>query len=622
MLTRREVGMAPLGYLGKILRIDLSHGSTWTEDLDERTLRTWVGGVGLGAKTLYEEVPPGVAWSDPENRLIIASGPLAGSGVFGAATFTAVSKGPMTNLAGASQANGFFGAYMKFSGFDQIIFQGASRDLVYVVIRDGRAEIRDARHLAGKDVWEVEDLLRAELGVKEKDVSIYAMGPGGEHRVRFAAIVGDRGHVAAHNGLGAVMGSKNLKAIVAYRGDLNFQIQDATALKEKNRESLEFVKTFGFFYKWGTGGGFSTLCATGALPVRNYTTNLYPEHESMGGQYLRTHFKIRPRPCYKCAMAHVKEVTVTEGPYKGFVGEEPEYEQMAAWGPMIGNTDLGAVVMLTKEVDRLGIDCNEAAWCVGWAMECFEKGVFTEKETGGLDLSWGNVEAVKALLNRIARREGYLGDLLADGVMRASRRVGGEAADWAIYTQKGASPRGHDHRGRWAELFDTCLTNTSTLESTWAGVHTQLVDLPAVTDPFSHDEVSTLNARFNGIRQFDDCLGTCRLASPNPKLALDCFNAVTGWNWTLEDAFTVGRRIVNLLRVYNFKHGMRVEDERPSRRYGSIPVDGPTQGKDIMAKWPSMVRNYYRLMGWDEKTGKPLPKTLEKLGLQGLIGDL
>lgn len=614
--------MALFGYVGKILRVDLSEGKMWTEDLDEDTLRKWVGGVGLGAKCLYDEVPQGVEWSSPENCLIIASGPLAGSGVFGAATFSVISKGPMTNLAGASQANGFFGAYMKFSGFDEIIIQGASPALVYLLVRDGKAEIRDARHLAGMDVWAVEDRLREELGAKEKDVSVYAIGPAGESKVRHAAIVGDRGHVAAHNGVGAVMGSKNLKALVAYDGELNFEIYDAAKLKEKNKESFEFVKTFGFFYEWGTGGGFSTLCATGALPVKNYTTNIYPEHESMGGKYMRTHFEIRPKPCYKCAMAHVKEVTVTEGPYKGFVGEEPEYEQLAAWGPMIGNTDLGGVVMLTKEVDKLGMDCNEASWCVGWAMECFDKGVFTTKETDGLDLSWGNVEAVKELLNRIARREGYLGNLLAEGVMRASKKIGGEAADWAIYTHKGVAPRGHDHRGRWAELFDTCLTNTSTIESTWAGVHTQLVDLPEITDPFSHEEVSTLNARFNGIRQFDDCLGTCRLASPNPKLALDCFNAVTGWNWTLDDAFTVGRRVINLLRVFDFKHGMRAEDERPSKRYGSVPVDGPAQGKDIMAKWPWMVQNYYRLMGWDEKTGKPLPETLKKLDLEHLIGEL
>jgi aldehyde:ferredoxin oxidoreductase len=612
------------GYVGRLLRVDLSRNTIQKEELEEELLKKWVGGVGLGARYLYDEVPPGTAWSDSENRLIWSTGPLAGSGVSGAATFNIVTKGPMTNLAGSSQANGFFGAYLKFSGYDGIIFQGAAPQPVYLWVKDGKAEIRDAGHLAGKDVWEVEDALRQELGVKEKEVSIVGIGPAGEHGVLFSAVVGDRGHVAAHDGVGAVMGAKKLKAVVVYNGKRNFDIADPDRLKQKNNELFEFTKSFGTTYEWGTGGGFSGLYGMGALPVKNYTTNIFPEHEQMNGQYLRTHFEVRSKPCYRCRIAHVKEVTVTEGPYKGFVGEEPEYEQLAAWGPVIGNTDLGAVIMLTKEVDRLGMDCNEASWTIGWAMECFEKGVFSRKETDGLDLTWGNVEAVRELLNRTARREGYLGDLLADGVMRASRKVGGEPAKWAIYTQKGASPRGHDHRGktRWYELFDTCMSNTGTIEATWAGIHPQLVDMEPPEDPFSHEEVASFNARYNGIRQFDDCLGTCRLASPHPKLVLECFNAVTGWDWSLDDAFTVGRRIVNLLRVFNLRHGLDVETERPSIRYGSVPVDGPAAGVNIMEKWPQMLEIYYTLMGWDPQTGKPLPETLRKLGIAELVQDL
>ena len=610
------------GYLGKILRVDLSSGKTSVEELDRSFIEKWVGGVGFGARYLYEEVPAGVKWSDPENRLILTTGPLAGSGVYGAGTFNVASKGPLTNLAGCSQANGFFGAYLKFSGFDGIIFQGKASNLVYLLIKEGKAEIRDARHLAGKDVWETEDALRRELGVKEREVSVFGIGPAGEHGVLYSSIVGDRGHLAAHNGLGTIMGSKNLKAVVTYRGKRNFEIKNPELLKEKNEAMFEHAKGFGPFYQWGTGGGFSALYGVGCLPVKNYTTNIFPEHERMNGQYMRTHVEIRPKPCYMCRIAHVKEVTVTEGPYKGFVGEEPEYEQLAAWGPQISNTDLGAVVMLSYEVDRLGMDCNEASFTIGWVMECYEKGIFTKKDLDGLDMKWGNVEAVKTMLNKIAKREG-IGDLLAQGVMRASRKIGGEAADRAIYTQKGCTPRSHDHRGgRWAELFDTCLTNTSTIESTWAGVHTQLVDLPTVSDPFSHEEMSTTNAKFSGIRQFDDCLGTCRIASTHPKLQLECLNAVTGWALTLEDAFTIGRRVINQLRVFNFRHGMKKEDERPSKRYGSIPVDGPAQGKNIMEKWDWMVENYYTLMGWDPKTGKPLPETLKKLGLEDLIKDL
>ena len=615
-----------IGYAGKILRIDLSTGKTVTEELSLDTVKKWVGGVGLGAKYLYEEVPPGVEWSDAENRLIWTTGPLAGTDVAGAATINIMAKGPMTNLAGSSQANGFFGAYLKFSGYDGIIFKGKSPKLIYVVIKDGKVKIHDAKHLAGKDVNEMERQIRSDLAVKKREVSIYGIGPAGENLVRHACIMGDEGHAAGHNGLGAVMGSKNLKAVVAYRAKPNFSVLDPGLLKEKAKELIEYAKTRagGAYYKWGTGGGFSRIHDSGSLPVKNYTTNIFPEHEKMGGQYLRTHFKIRSKPCYKCGLAHVKDVTVTEGPYAGFVGEEPEYEQLSAWGPQIGNTDLGAVVMLANEVDKLGIDCNEASWVVGWAMECFEKGIFTARETDGLDLSWGNAESVKELLNRIARREGYLGNLLAEGVMRASQTVGGEAADWAIYTHKGAAPRGHDHRGktRWFELMDTCLSNTGTIEATWAGVQPELVNMEPVKNLFSHEEISTFNAKYNGIRQFDDCVGACRLASPAPKMVLECFNAATGWNWTLEDAFTLGLRIVNQLRMFNVRHGLKKELERPSVRYGSIPIDGPAKGMNIMEKWDWMVENYYTLMGWNPETGKPLPETLKKLGLEELIKDL
>ena len=588
--------------------------------MNEDFIRKWVGGVGFGAKYLWDEVPAGIEWSDPENRMIWTTGPLAGSGVYGAATFNVAAKGPMTNLAGCSQANGFFGAYLKFSGYDGIIFQGKAPKLVYLWIKDGNVEIRDAEKFAGLDLFELEDNLRSELDVKGKQVSIYGIGPAGENLVRHATIGGDYGHFAAHNGLGAVMGSKNLKAVVAYRGKIKFNIKDIESMKENNEAMFEFAKGFGPpYYEWGTGGGFSTLCSIGAVPVKNYTTNIFPEHEKMNGQYMRTHYKIRSQPCYKCHISHVKEVTVSEGPYKDFVGEEPEFEQIAAWGPQIGNTDLGAVVMLTREVDRLGMDCNEASWTIGWIMECYEKGVFPKEDLDGMDMNWGNVEAVRAMLQKIAKRDG-IGDMLAEGVMRASQQIGGESTDWAIYTRKGASPRSHDHRGpRRAELLDTCVTNTSTIESTWAGVHPQLVDQPEVKDPLSHEEIVESNVKFSGIRQFDDCLGTCRIASPDLKHQLACVNAVTGWNLTLEDAFTIGRRVINMLRMFNFRHGLKKEDEHPSVRYGSTPVDGPAKGKSIMEKWDLMKEQYYTQMGWDPQTGKPLPQTLEKLDLKELI---
>ncbi|MDW7670761.1 MAG: aldehyde ferredoxin oxidoreductase N-terminal domain-containing protein, partial [Bacillota bacterium] len=354
--------MSMFGYAGQMLRCDLTTGKLTMEPVNEEMAKTWLGGVGFGAKYLYEEVKPGVAWDDPENRIIMATGPLGGSGAVGAGTFNVTTKGAITELAGASQANGFMGAYLKLAGLDGIILQGASENWVYLVVQDGKPRLEDAAFLVGMDTVEMEDAIREKLGAGEKEVSVYGIGPAGENKVRFSAIVGDRGHVVAHNGMGAVMGSKKIKAVVVYKGSQKVAVSDPAALKQVNQSMFEFGKTFAGVYEWGTGGNFSNMHAIGALPVRNYTTNLYPEHEEMGGKYLRTHYELKSMPCYMCPLAHVKECRVTEGPYEGFVGEEPEYEQMAAWGPQIGNTELGSVVMLGSEVDKLGMDCNEASW--------------------------------------------------------------------------------------------------------------------------------------------------------------------------------------------------------------------------------------------------------------------
>ena len=611
------------GYMGRLAQVNLSAGCVKDELLDAAVAKKWVGGAGLGARVLLEEVPPGVEWDAPGNRLVLTAGPLAGTRTFGSGTFNVATKGPMTNLAVISQANGYFGAYLRQSGFDGLVLRGRSEEWVYLWIHDGRVEIRPAAGLLGLDAWETEDAVRSELGLGEHDVSVFAIGPAGENGVRYAAIVGDRGHVASKNGVGAVMGAKRVKAVAASRGSLEVPVFDAEALRVANLECFAAAKAFGTTWQWGTGGGFSNLAKSGALPGKNYTTSLYPAHESMNGQTLRTRFEVRSMPCFRCAISHVKEVTVTEGPYAGFTGEEPEYEQIAAWGPQIGNTDLGATVMLTREVDRLGLDCNEASWAIGWAMECFEKGVFTLSDTEGLDLSWGNVEAVREMLGRIARREGFLGGLLAEGVMRASRKVGGPAADWAVYTMNGHTPRGHDHRGggRWLELRETCVSDTGKSQCAWTGIHPQVVDLPPLGDAFDPGQVSRGVGDFTGFRTFDDCLGICRLAAPHPKPLLACFNAVTGWGWTLDDAREAGLRVITALRLFNLRHGHDPKNERPSARYGSVPVDGPAQGRDIMARWEEMRADYYRRVGFDPETGRPTPETLSRLGLEAYARD-
>ena len=610
------------GYTGKMLRVELEKGDISIEDTSEELAEKYVGGTGFGAKYLYDEVEPGTRWDDPGNCLIIAPGPTAGTKIAGSAGISIISKGPMTNLAGASQANGYFGAFLKFSGFDAIIIKGRSPQLVYLTIMDGRAELRDASFIQGKDCNEAQDRIK-EMHGNPKKYSVLSIGPAGESLVRFAVINGDKGHIASKNGLGAVMGAKNLKAIVVHYGNTRIDVKDSQQLGQLKKALFEDAKKADpLLSKWGTMGGFNEFSSLGQIPVRNYTTSVVSRAQELSDEFIRTHYDVKPNPCWACGMKHCHTVKVTQGRYKGQQGEEPEFECVNAWGPLIGNQDMGAIVMLTDLVDRLGLDVNEAGWLIAWAMECYEKGIITREQLDGIDLRWGNVEAVKQILTKICRREG-VGNLLAEGVKRASEAIGGEAPSIGIYTMKGATPRSHDHRSRWHELFDTCVSSTSTLEIS-GGLSLPIKHFGGsqAGHSFSHSEVSTACARINGWFLFIDSLVLCRFCAVDPKLTAATVNTVTGWDLDNEKILAIGKRIANQLRMFNLLHGLDISTEKPSPRYGSTPVDGPHQGKGIMKNWSLMVENYYHEMGWHRKNGRPLAQTLRTLGLEDLVQDL
>jgi aldehyde:ferredoxin oxidoreductase len=623
------------GYRGKFLRVDLTSGRVWSELLDEDIYRKYLGGTGYGAKVLYEEVPPGVEWSDPDNRLVVASGPLGGTRVNGSGTVSVVTKGPLTNGAAASQANGFLGAYMRLNGFDGVVLQGAAEKLKVLYIHDGQGELREAEHLAGVDTWEMIDLLAEELGTDERQISVFGIGPAGESLVRFAAIVGDRGHVAGHNGTGAVMGSKRLKAIVARRTPGPVAVRDREALGEVaetlfRRIADDPVAREGV-YRWGTlrGVARSVRGGTGTLPVRNYTTSIFnipgDELEKWDGPYLQEHYVSNRHNCWACRFQHCTMLTIAEGPYQGFTAEEPEYEQFAAFGPVIGNTDVDGAIVLANECDRLGFENNEMGWLMGLVMECYEKGILSQEQLDGLDMSWGNVEAVRALMCKIARRDG-IGNLLAEGVMRAAQTIGEEAANFAIHTVKGNTPRGHDHRSRWTEMFDTATSNTGTMETGGMAFMPldalQAIGVEGPPDMFSGKEISTFNAETKGAMLFEDSLGVCRFNTRTDMIYLpQAVNAATGWDMDPQEALRAGRRAVSLLRAFNIRHGIDPALDIPSRRYGSTPLDGPAAGVSIQPLWNKMLANYYELLGWDQR-GVPRRETLEGLGLEEVAGDL
>jgi len=605
-------------YFGYMLRVNLDNEKIEKVYVDELTLKKFVGGTGLGIKFLYDEVPPGIEWNDPKNRLIFAAGPLNATPINGSGSVSVVSKGPLTNGAGCSQANGFFGAYLRLCNLFGIILQGRGNSLKYLYIDSEGAELKDAGWLSGLDTYRTADAIKEKYGCKERQMSVASIGPAGENLVKFAGIFFDYGHSASHNGLGAVMGSKMLKAIAIKPGKSSVPIKDIKKVSEIARKLIDNVRTnYREIYDYGTLTGIHNNAKVFQLPVKNYTTSAWnvPEDKWMkfSGQYIRKTYSLRRNNCWTCQIHHCYIMKITEGPYSGEILEEPEYEQLAAWSSNIGNDDVTGAMILSKDVDCLGLETNEAGWVAGFAIECYQKGIITKEMLNGLELPWGDVEGVRKLLRMITKREGF-GNILAEGVMRASRKIGGEAVNLAIHTLKGNTPRGHDHRNRWTEQFDTCTSNTSTLETWGVSPIGPTPNWEELVDSMVHDK---------GAMMLEDSLVTCRFNTrTNVELLCQALNAVTGWNFTWDDGMAVGKRIVHLLRAFNVRHGINHRElDRPSVRYGSVPDVGPAQGRSLKDVWDKMLDRYYTKMGWD-LTGKPLPDTLKKYGLEYVVKDL
>ncbi|MCC7370962.1 MAG: hypothetical protein IT306_21285 [Chloroflexi bacterium] len=607
-------------FTARLLRVNLTTGTTRDEEVAPEILRKWLGGTGLGVHYLMQEVQPGTRWDDAENPVFICTGPLAGTRVSGTGTVSVVFKGPMNGLAGATQANGYLGAFLRTQGYLGIAITGKAQGLTRLHIDEHGVRLLDASRYAGLPVWQLEDTIRAEENLTDKQISVFGIGPAGEHKVRFSAFVGDRGHVASHNGIGAVLGEKNLKAITCKRGRVRPHVEDDKRLNELVKPLFIDAKEFGGggIYNWGTGGGVSGAARGGWLPIKNYTTSIFEEHEQVSGQYLRGNFEWKTNPCWACQMGCCKLMTVTEGPYKGYAGEEPEYEGLASMASQIGITEAGAATMLANECDSLGFDVNELGWLLGWVIECHQRGLLTKEQLDGLEPTWNDPETALALMKKIATRDGC-GDWLAEGVMRASLHIGGEAANAAIYTMKGHAPRSHDHRARWAEMFDTCLSSTSTIELTSGGIQTERLGLAPTKNRFDPDEIVEQMTAINGWHQFEDSLGICRFDFTNAHLGTATVSAVSGYDIDLPEALKIGRRISAQLRIWSFLHGMDPSKERPSTRYGSVPVDGPAKGSNIMDHWDRMVSTFRERIGFDTEQGLPLPATLVELDLEEMI---
>jgi aldehyde:ferredoxin oxidoreductase len=632
--TTTAAGAVPGGFAGRLLRVDLTKKKCWAEPWGPDRMRAELGGIGLGAMILYRETATrggkgNVSWDHPDNRLVLATGPLAGLPVWGTGGLTVSTIGAGTNGPTSTQANGFFGTNLKYCGYDAIVVQGQSKGWVYLYINDDVVELRDAKHLVGKDTWQCQDALSAELGLSGHALSVYSIGPAGENLVRFAAIQGDYGHVASKNGTGAVMGKKRLKAVAIVKGTRALRAADPRGLLQAADDIAHDLRTdpsARSLYEYGTLPGVMNLSKLGVLPIKNYTTNLTANVPGGGDMSaweptrLRENFDHRGHQCNACGMHHCHMSVIKQGDHKGAIVDEPEYEGWSGCGWQIGAVDRDGIAWLNTECDRACVDVNEFGWMCGWVMECVEKGYITREQLG-FDLAWGDVKGAHRLLEMITRREG-MGAVFAEGVKRAAEKLGSPAKDCAVYIVKGVTPRGHDHRGRWEEMLDASTSSTATME-TGNPVHPTEVGQPARINAFSGVEVAKYVGGLAGRRSFEDSLGVC-IFTTRTRLENICraLGAATGWTFTVDEALRFGRRTAAINRATALRCGHTGALEYPSTRYGSTPVDGPAKGQAIREQWETMLDTWYATVGYDRKTGKPLPATLKALGLDWLAREL
>lgn len=605
--------------MGKILRVNLTDKKMREEKLDENLLKKYIGQVGIGARIMYDEVPPEVDAYHPENRLIFMTGPFTGTTVQSPSNFQVISQNPITgyNIAVAN-SHGFWGPRLKFAGFDGVVIQGAAEKPVYLWIHEGEYEIRDASRIWGKaDTFETEDLIKKEVG--QEKASVVAIGPAGERLVAGACIENEHGHIASKGNQGIVMGSKYLKAIAVY-GTEKIPVANPEEFRELAKQWREesFKSLLGQTVDaFGTAAYVPTVHELGDLPTKNFLTGVFPDHEKLSGQYIRERFKLKPNPCYGCSLKHVHMMEVTGGPYTGFVGEEPEYEDFSNLGSNIGISDPGAVVWLTDYVDRLGLDGNWAGTIVGWAMEAYEREILTKEDLRGLELNWGDEKAAAELLRRIAYREG-IGDILALGLKKGPEKIGGkEALDFSVHF-KGETQHAHDARALWGMFLGLCVAGAG---PRWEMGMEGSFDMGA--GRFTTEGTAENTRKGQMLKLFQDSLGVCWFGFATMDTMVKAYTALTDWPLSVDEAYIIGERIANLQRAFNVRHGFKTEfDLDVSPRLLEPPPDGGAKGKTIAPYLEDMVKEYNRLMDWDWVTGRPSKNKLKELGLEDVSKDL
>lgn len=630
------------GFTGKFLRINLSNEKITKEDLDVNIARLFLSGTGYASKILWNELKPGDNPLGPENKLILSSGLLTGTGCPGSDSLFSCFKSPLTNCWGEARCGGGMGIELKKTGFDMIIIEGKSERPVYLWISDGKAEIRSANHFWGRLVPETQEIIRNEIS--DPKVRILCIGPAGEKLVRFSNLIVENLRSLGRCGGGAVMGSKNLKAVV-FRGNQAVKIADPEKLKELIREMTQLESQHpasglsktedtesGGKFRNGTSSFLPIYDELGEIPTKNALSNSWGRGHKMYNS-LKTYIT-GSEGCLNCVLKCGKRAEVKQGKWQTPSGNYPEYETMAGFGHYLLNDNVEAIIHLNHFCNCNGLDTISCSNAIAFAMECYEKGWVTKQDLDGVELTWSNMAAVKVMIEKIVNREGF-GAILAEGVRNAAGKIGKNSEEAAMHV-KGLELPGHDTRSEdggkaWAIQYGTAnrgMCHVHPHEPVVIHACNEIIpeefrDIEDRENPYSEKGRGKIVKWAQDYGNVINTLGLCNfhtylVPGSDPIRYTKVVKAVTGWEIEFKELLKIGERVSNLQRCFNVREGIRKKDDFIPKRLMNLPAFGPfsSRAETEIKDYEAMLDEYYTVRGWEIETGIPTPEKLKELGIE------
>jgi len=614
------------GYMGKILRVNLTAKKVMEEPLRPKLAKHYIGGTGLGDRIIYDEVPPSTDPLSPESKIVFTTGPVTATHFPSAARFQVCFKSPLTGVLCDASSGGYWGTDFKRAGYDALIVEGASSHPVYLWINNGKVEIRDASHLWGQDALTVQESLKKEIG--DEKIRVACIGPAGERQVLLSCIINDEGRAPGRGGNGAILGSKNLKAI-AVRGNMTFPLHDPetyNALCKKIAKDNATAPGLAFLREYGTAQVLDNFWSLGDIPIKNWQIGLWEDGcRKLGGKRMKETILVPHLACYRCTIGCSRWVKIDEGPYK-MEGPGPEYETLASFGTMCLIDDLNAVSFANDLCNRYGLDTISTGVVIAFGMEAYEKGLITQGDTGGIELKWGDPNAMIAMVYQIGNKE-KTGALLGQGVKRAAEKLGGDAPKFAVHVKGMESPM-HDPRTFFSMGLAYAVGPRGSCHlyghsPLWENVKDPIPEwglngtYPLFVSEGKGKLVKLSQDYTAVVNSMVSCYFITFILKPSDLAAV--LTAATGTKYTSRNLLKTGERIMALHRAYNNRCGITRKNDVLAPRQLEPTKEGGNAGK--VPDMEVMIKEFYKESGWTP-SGRPSRKTLESLGLRDVARDL